>query len=56
MSTLTRCNFCTLAAIRERNPHAEITLVRNEHGWLDVVIDGVPGGHSFLEISRWCVC
>lgn len=56
MSELTRCNYCTLQAIKARNPHAEVTLSANEYGWLDVLIDGRSGGHSFMAITEECVC
>jgi len=61
MSELTRCNHCTLEAIRARNPQAEVVLRpvpagEPLEGWLEVLVDGVPSGHHFMALTDRCVC
>jgi hypothetical protein len=34
----------------------EVSVVRNEHGWLEVRVAGVPIGVQFKALSRYCVC
>jgi hypothetical protein len=55
MSSLTRCNHCTLLDIKRRNPDKAVNL-RAEDGWIQVYVDGVRYGASFLEVSDYCVC
>lgn len=61
MSELTRCNRCTLEAIRARYPYAVVEVKRIPpgeplSGWLAVVIDGVPSGSTFMALTNECVC
>lgn len=55
MSEYTKCNYCTLEDIKRRNPGKKITL-ENDGGWINVLIDGKDGGHSFMGLSDHCVC
>ena len=56
MSELTRCNRCTLEAVKRRERGKRVTTKRDEHGWLRVHVDGEPIGISFLELTDHCVC
>lgn len=55
MSDLTRCNFCDLQAIKRENKGKKVTL-RDDDGWLRVVVDGKDYGCLFKEITDHCVC
>lgn len=57
MSELTPCNYCTLWSIRDRNKGKKVELKPNEeHGGLDIYIDGEKRGGWFMEITDHCCC
>jgi hypothetical protein len=60
MSDLTRCNYCTLEAVKRRpeNKGHKVTVAqtRDSEGWLVVHVDGVPIGISFLALTAHCAC
>jgi hypothetical protein len=58
MSELTKCNYCTLEAIKRSYPGREVTVIRITNGicGLQVFIDGRGIGVWFDELSDHCVC
>lgn len=56
MSELTRCNYCTLQAIKERaNAKGQAVMLVHKGGWIEVEVDGKRVA-SFKELSDHCVC
>lgn len=57
MSELTPCNYCELTRIRRRAQRAgqAIKLEVGEHGWTDVLVDGVRVA-SMMKVTEWCCC
>lgn len=58
MSERTKCNYCTLEAIKRANPGKEVTVVRVNFSLvgLEVFVDGKPTGIWFQDVSDHCVC
>ena len=57
MSERTRCNYCTLEAIKKNEQGKKVEIKRdNTNGWLRVFVDDKPYGVSFMKLTDHCVC
>jgi hypothetical protein len=71
MSSLTRCNFCSLRRLIEQHGTQNIKLTGDDElpGWIQVMVFKGPAdanrcfqdgweksGHAFLELTLTCVC
>ena len=56
MSTLTRCNYCTLESISRRAHEAERQLyMEAKDGWITVYVDGEEVA-AFATLTTRCEC
>ncbi len=58
MSHRTRCNYCSLTAIKEemKQKGKTVTLETKKNGWIAVFVDGKSYGVSFMVLTDHCVC